>query len=66
MSTMTESIARGLARSLDRATYEGYRTGFEAAREEAALMAELAGQGALATRLRTMRPLPDSQVAAQQ
>lgn len=56
---MTETIARGLAHSLDRATYEGYRLGFEAAREEAALLAEHAGQGALAARLRAMRPLPD-------
>jgi hypothetical protein len=31
----------------------------EAAREEAALLAELAGQGALAAQLRAMRPLPD-------
>lgn len=66
MSPMTESIARGLARSLDRATYEGYRAGFEAARDEAALIVELAGQGALARRLRAMRPLPDSQGAPQQ
>ena len=31
----------------------------EAAREEAALLAELAGQRALAAQLRAMRPLPD-------
>jgi hypothetical protein len=61
----TESVARGLAASLDRATYEGYRLGFEAAREEAALLAEAAGQRALATRLRAMRPLPDRRAAAQ-
>lgn len=54
-----DSIPRALGRSLDRATYEGYRVGFEAAREEAALLAEHAGQGALARQLRTMRPLPD-------
>lgn len=54
-----ESIPKALSRTLDRATYEGYRLGFEAAREEAALLAEHAGQGALAERLRAMRPLPD-------
>jgi len=41
--------------------YQGYRLGFEAAREEAALLAEHAGQGALAAQLRAMRPLPDRQ-----
>lgn len=50
---------RAIARLLDRATYEGYRLGFEAAREEAALLAEHAGQAALAARLRAMAPLPD-------
>ena len=56
---MTETVARGLARSLDRATYEGYRLGFEAAREEAAALAERGGQAALAARIRAMQPLPD-------
>lgn len=55
---MPDSIARAIAKNLDAATYEGYRAGFEAAREEAAVMAELAGQKALARRLREMRPLP--------
>jgi hypothetical protein len=50
---------QAIARLLDRATYEGYRLGFEAAREEAALLAERAGQAALASRLRAMAPLPD-------
>ncbi|UPY38997.1 hypothetical protein [Sediminicoccus sp. KRV36] len=54
-----QSIPNALARTLDRATYEGYRVGFEAAREEAAFLAEHAGQGALAAQLRAMRPLPD-------
>ena len=54
-----QTIPQALARTLDRATYEGYRLGFEAAREEAALLAERAGQGALAARLRAMQPLPD-------
>ena len=52
------SIGGALGQSLDRATYEGYRLGFEAAREEAALLAELAGQGALAAQIRAMKPLP--------
>jgi len=58
-----QSIPRLIGQSLDRATYEGYRLGFEAAREEAAALAERAGQGALAARLRTMRPLPDREAA---
>jgi len=54
-----QPIPRLIGQSLDRATYEGYRLGFEAAREEAALLAERAGQGAMAAQLRAMRPLPD-------
>jgi hypothetical protein len=54
-----QAIGKALGQSLDQATYAGYRVGFEAAREEAALLAELAGQGALAAQLRAMRPLPD-------
>lgn len=50
---------QAIARLLDRATYEGYRLGFEAAREEAAVLAEQAGQAALAARLRAMAALPD-------
>lgn len=50
---------QAIARMLDRATYEGYRLGFEAAREEAARLAEQAGQAALAARLRAMAALPD-------
>ena len=45
--------------SLDRATYEGYRLGFEAARAEAAALARQAGQGALAAAMEAMQPLPD-------
>ena len=62
---MTDSVARGLARSLDRATYEGYRVGYEAARDEAALLAERAGDAALAARIRALRPLPARGEAAQ-
>ena len=56
---LTDRIAARLSRGLDAATYAGYRAGFEAAREEAALLAERAGQAALAARLRAMQPLPD-------
>ena len=58
-----ETISRLIGQSLDRATYEGYRCGFEAARDEAAVLAERAGQGGLAARLRAMRPLPDNGAA---
>ena len=59
MKTAVQAVAQGLTRNLDRASYEGYRLGFEAAREEAALLAEHAGQAGLAGLLRAMRPLPD-------
>lgn len=62
----TESVARSLAASLDRATYEGYRLGYEAAREEAAILAERLGHAALAERLRALQPLPDRRKAARQ
>lgn len=55
---MPDSIARGISASLDRATYEGYRLGFEAARAEAVLLAERAGQDGLAAAIDQMRPLP--------
>jgi hypothetical protein len=55
---MSDSVARGLAASLDRATYEGYRLGFEAARAEAAALARRAGQGALVAALEAMEPQP--------
>ncbi|MCX8133651.1 MAG: hypothetical protein N3D18_06770 [Roseococcus sp.] len=56
---MPASVPVLLSRLLDRATYEGYRLGFEAARAEAALLAERAGQGALAAAIRAMAPLPE-------
>lgn len=59
-NSIMQRIVKALGQSLDQATYAGYRLGFEAAREEAALLAELAGQGALAAQLRAMRPLPDN------
>ena len=55
---MPQTIARAMTRSLDAATYEGYRAGFEAARAEAAVLAEQAGHATLAERLRDMRPRP--------
>ena len=57
-NTMPDSVARGLATSLDRATYEGYRLGFEAARAEAVALARQAGQGSLAAALDRMEPRP--------
>lgn len=54
---------QAIAKLLDRATYEGYRQGFTAARDEAALLAERAGHAALAARLRAMLPLPDKGTA---
>jgi hypothetical protein len=54
-----QAIGKALGQSLDQATYAGYRVGFEAARDEAALLAELAGQVLLAAQIRAMRPLPD-------
>lgn len=51
--------ATAIANSLDAATYAGYRAGFEAARDEAAVQAEAEGQPHLAARIRAMRPLPD-------
>jgi hypothetical protein len=57
---MIRPAPAAIASLLDRATYEGYRVGFEAAREEAAVLAEREGQPALAARLRAMLPLPDA------
>ena len=57
--SLMQAIGKALGQSLDRATYAGYRLGFEAAREEAALLAEMAGQSALAAQMRAMQPLPD-------
>ena len=59
MEAMTDSIARGLAAHLDRATYEGYRLGFEAAWAEAGALARLAGQPALERAIAGMRLLPE-------
>jgi hypothetical protein len=59
MTDAPRGIAAGLARSLDRATHEGYRLGFGIARDEAAFIALQAGRPDLADRIRALRPLPD-------
>ncbi|MBR0656652.1 hypothetical protein [Plastoroseomonas arctica] len=56
---MTRHPATAIAQTLDAATYAGYRAGFEAARAEAAAIADHAGQAALGTLIRAMRALPD-------
>ena len=53
------AAARGLAASLDRATYAGYVAGFEAARDEAAALARAAGNALLAEAIAALAPLPD-------
>jgi len=57
--TAVDAVGARLARSLDRATYEGYRVGFEAARAEAARLAEAQGRHDLAESIQTLEPLPD-------
>ena len=59
MTDPARGIAAGLARSLDRATGEGYRLGYEIARDEAAFIALEAGRPDLAERIRALRPHPD-------
>jgi hypothetical protein len=59
MTDAPRGIAAGIARSLDRATGEGYRLGYEIARDEAAFIALEAGRPDLAQRIRALRPLPD-------
>jgi hypothetical protein len=54
-----EAVAEGLARSLSRATGEGYRLGYEIARDEAAFLALEAGRPDLAEAIRALRPLPE-------
>lgn len=53
------ATAAALARSLDRATYEGYVAGFTAARDAAAALAGEDGQQALARAIAALAPLPD-------
>ena len=59
MNDPARGIAAGLTRSLDKATGEGYRLGYEIARDEAAFIALEAGRPDLAERIRALRPLPD-------
>ncbi len=59
MKDAPRGIAAGIARSLDKATGEGYRLGYEIARDEAAFLALEAGRPDIAERIRALRPLPD-------
>jgi hypothetical protein len=51
-------LAGLMAASLREATGEGYRLGYEIARDEAAFIALEAGRPDLAERIRALRPLP--------
>jgi hypothetical protein len=59
MKDATRAVAGRLARSLDAATGEGYRLGYEIARDEAAFLALEAGRPDIAARIQALRPLPD-------
>lgn len=59
MKDATRAVATRLSRSLEAATGEGYRLGYEIARDEAAFLALEAGRPDLAERIRALRPLPD-------
>lgn len=59
MTDAPRGLAKGLARTLSQATGEGYRLGYEIARDEAAFLALEAGRPDLAERIRALRPLPD-------
>jgi hypothetical protein len=48
-----------LARALDQATYQGYRAGFAAARDQAAAAVRARGLPALAAAIEALAPLPD-------
>jgi hypothetical protein len=52
-------LAGMMAASLREATGEGYRLGYEIARDEAAFIALEAGRPDLAERIRALRPLPE-------
>jgi hypothetical protein len=64
MTDPARGIAAGLARSLDRATGEGYRLGYEIARDEAAFIALQAGRPDIADAIRALRPRPDRGAAS--
>lgn len=57
-------LAGMMAASLREATGEGYRFGYELARDEAAFIALEAGRPDLAERIRALRPLPDDRTRA--
>jgi hypothetical protein len=59
MQDPTRGLAARLTRSLEAASGEGYRLGYEIARDEAAFLALEAGRPDLADRIRALRPLPD-------
>lgn len=59
MKDAMRAVAGRLARSLETATGEGYRLGYEIARDEAAFLALEAGRPDIAERIRALRPLPD-------
>lgn len=52
-------MARAMSSTMDQATYQGYRAGFEAARDEAARLADRSGKPALAKTIRGLSPRPD-------
>ena len=59
MQDPMRGIAARLSRSIEAASGEGYRLGYEIARDEAAFLALQAGRPDLAERIRALRPLPD-------
>jgi len=59
MKHPTRGIAARLTRSIETASGEGHRLGYEIARDEAAFLALEAGRPDLAERIRALRPLPD-------
>lgn len=59
MKDAAKAIADRFVRRMDAATGEGYRLGYEIARDEAAFLALEAGRPDIAERIRALRPLPD-------
>lgn len=59
MQDPTRGVAARLTRSIAATTGEGYRLGYEIARDEAAFLALQEGRPDLAERIRALRPLPD-------
>ncbi|MBB5689165.1 hypothetical protein GXW77_04160 [Roseomonas alkaliterrae] len=65
MNDPTRGIAARLSRSMEAASGEGYRLGYEIARDEAAFLALEAGRPDIAERIRALRPLPDRKTRPQ-